>query len=67
MNSKKKFNILAALFCMERYLVTGYNFIKKEKAPEKQKHTKKSAEVLLLGISLFYVLLVRMQMYPLGH
>lgn len=52
---------------MERYLVAVYNFIKKEKSPEKQKHTTKSAEALLLGISLFYVLWVRMQVYTLGQ
>lgn len=46
MNSKKKFKILAAFFYMERYLVAMHNFIKKEKAPEKQKHTIKSAEAL---------------------
>lgn len=58
---------MAALFYMERYLVAVYNFIKKEKSPEKQKHTTKSAEALLLGISLFYVLWVRMQVYTLGQ
>lgn len=67
MNSKKEFKLLAALFYMERYLVAMYNFIKKEKAPEKQKLAIKSAEALLLGICLLCVLWVRMQVYTLGH